>query len=55
MVFALLRCLLQIESEYYERQQQRCHTEKLSKQRMWAYGRREEVRADAVAVVVREF
>ncbi len=46
MVFALLRCLLQIESEYYERQQQRCHTEKLSKQRMWAYGRAGEQHGD---------
>ncbi len=37
-------CVSQVESDYYDKQQQRCQAEKMSRHRMWAYGKREEVR-----------
>lgn len=35
----------QIESEYYDRVQQRCQQEKLAKHRLWSWGNKEEVGA----------
>lgn len=38
----------QVESEYYERVQSRCHQEKLTQQRLWTWGHRDKAREMAM-------